>query len=305
MADSAQYFFDEVLKVIRLGRDVRSTMSAISFLAGRYDKATEKEPQMDPRLAEDVKRSIQDNYSFDRWVPIDKAWFAEGAEPVWVAYAFVQEPASIPVPHATMFFRRRTGPWKSIGLKWKPPGSFMEAAPRSIAKDCTGVVIQSPEPSTQLLAKRGGRHGRLGDYITVVWCGRVDATTAAKLRELLANMKLVKNDRASYLRTQTEPKEDPNFPVKAFRQKGYMIAANNCATLVEEIMDISCLKKWYTGVYTTDPTSCEFNEETHPVDTSFLTPSLEEIASLDGGRFGYNLIPGRTFTDRPSSLDLL
>ena len=144
MDATAQPFYDQVMKIIRLGQDARATMSAISFVAGRYDQATEEEPQMDPRLAEDVKRSIQDNYSFSRWVPIDKEWFAEGAEPVWVAYAFVQEPASIPVPHATMFFRRRTGPWKSIGLKWKPPGSFMGAAPKSIANDCTGVVIQSP-----------------------------------------------------------------------------------------------------------------------------------------------------------------
>lgn len=303
MVDVANEYLDAVKKVVRTAQNAQFAMKTIGFISKRFEQAMPEEPQMDPRKALDVKHSIQDNYSFDHWTPIDKSWFDEGAEPVWCAYAFVQEPAIPPIPHATMFFRRRTGLWKSIGLKWKPRGDFLSAAATSLSKQCTGITIQSPEPSSQLLAKRPGKYGRDGDYITVVWCGLVDPVMAEKLRTLLAGMKLSHNDRfnADYLKTTTEPMNDKDYPVEAFRGKGYMLAGRNCATLVEEIMEISCMKTWYnTSFGMTDPASCKFDEKTHPVDTRFLDDQLPDAAAIDGGS-AYDAIPGRKlFTDWPT-----
>ena len=224
---------------------------------------------MDPRQAQLVKENIQDNYAFGLWEPITAELL--NADVLYGVYAFVEVPARVKVPHSTLFLRSGRDPkWYSLGLAWKPKGDFYRKAIISLAKSCEGVSISSPDPSGQIY-EPGGPNNLPGHYITPVWAGRITAEQRDKLLELLASMTNVQTGKRGKRVRTGDPMKQSEFPLQRFSGKGYRIFGNNCTSVVEELLNVSCMKRWFHFFKRTDPKSCHFDPEVHPVDLSFLS----------------------------------
>lgn len=89
---------------------------------------------MDAQQSALVKADIREHYAFDKWEPITAELLA--SDVLYGVYAFVEEPASLPVPHSTLFLRSGDNPkWYTLGLAWKPSGDFFKKAVVSLVKE--------------------------------------------------------------------------------------------------------------------------------------------------------------------------
>jgi hypothetical protein len=239
---------------------------------------------MDAKQQALVKADLRRHYAFDKWEPITAELL--GANVLYGVYAFVEAPASIKVPHSTLFLRAGGVPkWYTLGLAWRPKGDFFKAAVVSLARSCKGVSISSPDPSSQIW-KRGGPDDLPGEYISPVWAGRITSTQRDKLKALLASMTHVETgDRGSRVRT-SDPLASKDFPLQRFVGKGYRIFGRNCATVVEELLQTSCLKRWYLFFTRADPKACKFDPATHPIDLSFLEEGVTPLNKLQQLQLG-------------------
>lgn len=225
-----------------------------------------------------VKADIQRHYAFAKWEPITAELL--DAPVLYGVYAFVEAPASIKVPHSTLFLRAGgTAKWYSLGLAWRPKGDFFKAAVVSLAKSCKGVSISSPDPSGQI-REPGGPENLPGEYITPVWAGRITPAQRQKLRQLLQSMTHVETGERGTRRGTADPMDSTDFPLKRFVGKGYRIFGRNCASVVEELLDTSCLKRWFHFFRRADPKSCRFDPESHPIDLSFLEEGVTPYSKL-------------------------